>query len=92
MELIKKRMREAVRINKRNDVKANKILKDVQSDIIKELGEEAVAYLPSRESLRKKLHYRRDVVEGLPGPCHDYEEMKTENFPKFLTTTKEGYA
>ena len=47
MELIKKRMREAVRINKRNDVKANKILKDIQSDIIKELGEEAVAYLPS---------------------------------------------
>ena len=47
MELIKKRMREAVRINKRNDVKANEILKDVQSDIIKELGEEAVAYLPS---------------------------------------------
>ena len=47
MELIKKRMREAVRINERNDVKANKILKDIQSDIIKELGEEAVAYLPS---------------------------------------------
>ena len=62
MELIKKRMRETVRINERNDVKANKILKDVQSDIIKELGEEAVAYLPSRESLRKKLRYRRDVV------------------------------
>lgn len=91
-ELIKKRMQEAVRINERNDVKANKILKDIQSDIIKELGEEAVAYLPSRESLRKKLCYRRDVVEGLPGPCHDYEEMKTENFPEFLTTTKEGYA
>ena len=47
MELIKKRTWEAVRINERNDVKANKILKDVQSDIIKELGEEAVAYLPS---------------------------------------------
>ena len=87
---IKKRLRTAVTQNENNDVKPNKIMKEIQNSLIKDFGDEAVAYLPSRDTLGKRLRYRRDVLTGLPGPCHDYEGMKTEDFPEFLKTTVDG--
>jgi len=85
---IERRVKNAIKENKKSDTRANTILKEVQANILKDLGEGAVAYMPERETLAKRLKYRRDKELGLPPPCHSYEELK--EFPESLTKTAEG--
>ena len=83
-------MRVAVSQNENNSERPNSILKNLQNSVIHDLGGEAVAYLPSRDTLGKRLRYRHDIVSGLLDPCHDYEAMKTEDFPENLRKTVDG--